>query len=59
MGTKIQPIINNEINDAFPKSSNPNITTETKSGIVSKGCPMTEIKFAILCFILNINLSGL
>jgi hypothetical protein len=45
---KMQPIIRNDINEAFEKSSFPNITIKTKRGIVYSGFPAIEIKFAIL-----------
>ena len=50
----MQPIIRNDINVAFEKSSFPNITIKTKRGIVYSGFPAIEIKFAIL-FIFNIS----
>jgi hypothetical protein len=36
-GTKTQPIIKNEIKDAFLTSSFANITIATKTGIVNSG----------------------
>ena len=55
VGIIIKPIINTEIRDAFLKGSKLKSEIIENNEIVKRGCPSTEIKFAVFFVIIDIN----
>jgi hypothetical protein len=51
----MHPIISDEFRAAFEKPSDPNNTIKINNGIVNKGWPIIEIKFATFFMIFRID----